>query len=326
MEPPARESVKRINPHLWILGSNVLCSKTAAGEAQPLNTMASWQDGSSTFHLLPRDETFEVTPDQGDSAIDRIKECGTGGGVWRIGSNAICKVKGWAEGRQLEATTISFVRENFADVPVPEVLHSWIDRPFKRTFLIMKRVHAKTLETIWPDLSADQRSNIAEEIARHCSTLAARTSSSYQTVSGCGVLEYWLMGNPPASNPSWLPMTLGPFTFAEWKNYMTEISTEPPPELDGSFYFYHPDLGPTNIMVWADGTGVAAIIDWEAAAYFPRFWVATKPASTWPFYLETATSAERHGWAKLLVSALETKGFVNVDKVYLKWDHAQRIA
>lgn len=324
MEPPARESVKRINPHLWILGSSVICSKTTAGEAQPLNTIASWQDGDSTFHLLPRDQTLLMTPDQGDSAIDRIQECGTGGSVWGIGNNVICKVKGWAEGRQLEATTISFVREVCPDVPVPEVLHSWIDRPFKRSFLIMKRVHAQTLEMIWPHLSADQRSNIADEIARHCSALAAKTSSRYETVSGCGVLEYWLMGPPPASNPTWLPMTLSPLTFEGMKKYMTEISTEPPPEFDGSFSFYHPDLGPTNIMVSDDGTRVAAIIDWEAAAYFPRFWVATKPASTRPFQLESATGAERNAWVKLLVSALEKKGFDNLDTIYLKWDHAKR--
>ncbi|KAL9107638.1 MAG: hypothetical protein Q9187_008399 [Circinaria calcarea] len=323
MEPPARESVKRVDSRLWILGLTMICSKITAREFQPLNSIVSWQDGDSTFYLLPRDQTLRTTLNEGDSAIDRIQECGTGGSVWGIGNEVICKVKSWCEGRQLEATTISFVRENCPDVPVPEVIHSWTDRPLNRTYLILKRVHARTLNTAWPHLSADQRSNIADEIAQHCSILTAITSCRYETVSGFGVLEYSLMGHPPVSNPTWLPMTLGPFSSKEMKNYMTTMSSEPPPELDESFHFYHPDLGPTNILVSDDGNSVATIIDWEAAAYFPRFWVATKPASNWAFRLGSTTDAEKNEWAELLVSALEMKGFNSLDTVYLKWNKAK---
>src|SRR4051812_47848167 len=113
----------------------------------------------------------------------------------------------------------------------------------------------------------------------------ARTSSRYETVSGHGVLEYWLMGRPPASNPTWLPMVLGPFSGSEMKTYMSRISSKPVPEFDESLLLYHPDLGPTNIMLSDNGDKISAIIDWEAAAYFPSFWVATKPASNWAFRL-----------------------------------------
>ena len=323
MEPPARESVKRIDSRLWTLGSTMICSKISAGEIQPLNSITSWQDGDSTFHLVPRDRISRTIPNEGNSAVDRIQECGTGGSLWGIGNEVICKVKGWCEGRQLEATTIDFARRNWPDVLVPQVIYSWIDRHLNRTFLILKRVHARTLNAAWPQLSADQRSNIAEEAAQHCLILAAKTLSRYETVSGSGVLEYSLMEHPPASNPTWLPMTLGPFSCKEMKNYMTTISSEPPPELDGSFHFYHPDLGPTNILVSNDGNSVATIIDWEAAAYFPRFWIATKPVSSWAFRLESTTDAEKNGWAKLLVSALETRGFKSLNTVYLKWNKAK---
>lgn len=156
----------------------------------------------------------------GDSAIDRIQECGTGGAVWGIGNEAICKVKGWSEGWQLEASTIDFVRGNFPSVRLPEVLYSWIDRPINRTFLIMKRVHARTLNAAWPSLSTGQRESIINEMAEHCFTLARKTSSRYESVSRCGVLEYWLMGNPPTSNPTWLPMTLGPLSGPELKEHV----------------------------------------------------------------------------------------------------------
>jgi hypothetical protein len=71
MEPPSRESIKRINPQLWTLGSSLVCAKTNAHGVHPLNTtIVSWQDGNSTFHLLPRDESILTTFSDGDSAID----------------------------------------------------------------------------------------------------------------------------------------------------------------------------------------------------------------------------------------------------------------
>lgn len=275
MEPPARESVKRITSQLWTLGSALMCVKKATQDAQPHNSIVSWQDGDSTFHLLPRDESLLTDLENGDSAIDRIQECGTGGGVWAIGNEAICKVKSWSEGRQLESSTLDFVRENFPSVPLPEVIYSSIDRPFNRTFLVMKRVHARTLNEAWPTLFPGQQQKIANEMAEYCATLAKKTSLNYESAHGFGVFEYWLMGRPPASNPTWLPMTLGPLSGPELKAYMSKISDKPVPHFEDAFPFYHCDLGPTNILVSDDGESVVAIIDWEAAAHFPSFWVAT---------------------------------------------------
>lgn len=179
-------------------------------DAQPHNSIVSWQDGDSTFYLLPRDDSLLTSLANGDSAIDRMQECGTGGGIWAIGNEAICKVKGWSEERQLESSTLDFVRENFPSVPLPEVIYSLIDRPINRTFLIMKRVHARTLNDAWPTLSEGQQQNFVNEMAEYCAALAETASLNYEPAHGFRVLEYWLMGRPPASNPTWLPMTLGP--------------------------------------------------------------------------------------------------------------------
>jgi hypothetical protein len=121
-------------------------------------------------------------------------------------------------------------------------------------------------------------------------------------------------------------MVLGPFPGAEIKVYMSRISSEPVPEFDESLPLplYHPDLGPTNILVSGDGDKVAAIIDWEAAAYFPRFWVATRPASNWAFRLSHPNSgADKNEWSELFVAALEEKGFPSLQMAYTKWNNAK---
>jgi hypothetical protein len=324
MDPPARESVKRINAQLWTLGTKVMCIKVDAEETPPFDSLCSWQETDKTFHLLPFNDTLLPPSAKGDAAIDRIQECGTGGSVWGLGNEAICKVKGWREDRQLEAATIAFVSEHCPSVPLPQVLYSWIDEASNRTFLVMRRVHCRTLNSAWAHLSATQRLNIASEVAQHCATLALNTSLRYETVSHRGVLEYWLMGRPPASNPTWLPMVLGPFTAPEFRAYMAQISSEAVPKFGDSLLLYHPDLGPTNILVSDDGDKVAAIIDWEAAAYFPDFWVATRLATNWAYRLsDLDTDADKNEWSKLFVKALKGEGFDSLDTAYTKWNTAK---
>ncbi len=72
-----------------------------------------------------------------------------------------------------------------------------------------------------------------------------------------------------------------------------------------------------------DGNSVACIIDWEAAAYFPLFWLATKPACSWAFRLGSTAAATNNEWAKLLVHTLEMRGLNNVKAVYMKWFKAE---
>ncbi|TVY50378.1 hypothetical protein LCER1_G009015 [Lachnellula cervina] len=316
------QSVKQLKPQLWTLGSSMICTKADAHDVAPLNSFISWQDGNDTFHILPRDDALLADLNEGDSAIGRIQECGSGGAVWIIGNEVICKVKSWNEERQLEATTIEFVRDNFPSVPLPEVLYSWIDRPFKRTFLILKRVHARTLNIAWPSLSLSQRQNLANEMAGHCLTLAGKKSSRFESVSGRGVLEHWLMGKLPADHPSCMPMTLGPFSGLEMKEYMSKISGAPVPDFDvDALPFFHCDLGPTNILVSNDGDSVAAIIDWESSAYFPDFWVATRPATNWAYRLSepNVDPQDPYEWAKLFSSALVVKGFSCQEEAFRKW-------
>lgn len=89
---------------------------------------------------------------------------------------------------------------------------------------------------------------------------------------------------------------------------MKRASTEPPPDIDALFHFYHADLGPTNIMVSADDGVITAIIDWELAAYHPRVWITTKTVVSSAYWLECATD-EPNLWGEVLGKALEVEGF-----------------
>lgn len=206
----------------------MVCEQLPNTEPRPAGiVLADWHDGDSTFYL--RQRTAHDTS-EGDTEIDRIHLAGTGAAVWCLGGNTICKAKAWREGLQLEDDTIRFVQANAPEVPVPEILFSWIDSDINRTFLVTRRVRGQTLEQAWPQLSAAERASLAKDVARCCVAVAANTSSRFQTVNGCGVRESRFMeygGSAHPSQPSWIPRTLGPFSYDEMQAYMARISTQP---------------------------------------------------------------------------------------------------
>lgn len=317
MDPPIEVSVTRVNPDRWILGSSIICESVEDRKLKPANAIVDWQDGGRTFYLR---ENTDSSTSAGDAEIDIIQHASTRSAIWSIGNNAICKVNAWCEGLELEANTIQFVREHAGEVPVPEVIHTWIDHNLSRTFLITKRVSGRTLQQAWPELSSSNRIQIADDIARYCNTLAMKTSSLYETATGCGVNEERLMEYTPDSHPSYLPRTMGPFTSQAILAHMRRGSIEPPPNIDTDalFHFYNPYLGPVDIMISEEGGHVTGIINWEAGAYFPRFYIATKPAVSWSFWLRCPTD-DRALWGQLLSKALQTKGFESSDTIFTAW-------
>lgn len=188
----------------------------------------------------------------------------------------------------------------------------------------MKRVSGQTLDQAWPRLSSSQRIQIADDIARYCATLATKTASLFETVSGCGVNESRLSQYDHPSLPTWFRSIIGPFSLDAMVAYMKRIFTQPPPDIDAPFQFYHADLGPTNIMISGDGSVVTAIIDWESGAYYPRFWIATKPIASSVYWLECPTDDPKL-WGKLLGEALKANDFQPSDKIWLSWYSAIKL-
>lgn len=77
-------------------------------------------------------------------------------------------------------------------------------------------------------------------------------------------------------------------------------------------------------MVSDDGC-LSAIIDWESAAYCPRFWLATKRLISWAFSLDCGDGEDRRLWTKVLAQGLETRGgFQPQEEAYSLWHGAAR--
>ncbi|KAJ4306559.1 hypothetical protein N0V88_001363 [Collariella sp. IMI 366227] len=167
-----------------------------------------------------------------------------------------------------EAMVMRFIKEN-TTIPVPEVISSDFDR------VTMEYVEGQTLRQAWPVLTTEERTNILIELRGYIAQLRAlekRDDVSIGRLDGSGV-----------ELPSIIPRAGGPFTTtAEFHHWLVR----PPKRLDQqSMYwdqitrqlagdypivFTHGDIAARNILV-RDGR-IAAIIDWEYAGWFPKYW------------------------------------------------------
>ena len=231
--------------------------------------------------------------------------------VWTIGKQAFCKVKVWNPAMEAEDKTIAFVKKIAPQIPTPEVIYSWTDQ--ERSFLILRRMEGSTLRDAWTSLSPSQRDSAITTIARYCNILAQNTSQRLGSISGKPVLEPYLAS--PGSD------LLGSSTYKECAGYFT-VSSGECPTLGRVFHFYHPDLGPGNIII-SDGR-IAGIIDWEAAGYYPRFWIATKPSvSPGLDFCPPIAGFDDFDWRKRLRIALETWGYPQASEWYMKWRNSR---
>jgi len=291
-----------------MLGSSKICER--ASTTNPSNTITSWEDGEEgTFYLRERVETDPSLPEN-SIATGLVHQGGTSAAVWNIGTSAFCKVKAWCEGLEPEDDTIRFVARNAPGIPLPELVYSWVDHDWNRSFLILKRVRGQTLQDAWPQLSPPQTSQIASQVAQYCSELAGITSVTFESATGRGVLEPYLTAaaSEPPSHPSWKPRPLGPFSLEDLNSYLLRQSITHYPAIGLSLHFYHADLGPGNIMVSDEGN-IEGILDWESAGFYPRWWIASKPMLSAGFYLNSTEGTKWDAWRDLLGSMLKKEGF-----------------
>lgn len=289
-----------------------LCKKFASGQAE--NPIVTWKDEDGDYCLV--ESQFRESHSSEALSEGLIYQAGMSSAVWTIGSHAICKVKTWCEGMELESSTLAFIANKFPHIPSPHVIHSWLDKKLNRSFLILRRIQGQTLERAWPSLTPDQKEQAASTVAQYCHDLAGVTSQNIQSATGCGVLEPFLNVRAEETHPTWKPRLLGPLSRTVTEKYLRRISTLPTPLIGNEFHFYHADLGPTNIILSDDGF-VKGILDWESAGFYPRFWISLKPYRSPGFNLD-APNDSRYAWADLLISKLSDMGFA-LDPEYVTW-------
>ena len=192
-----------------------------------------------------------------------------------------------------EGDAMRLVRDRAPAIPVPELIHFWVDEEWERYFLIQRRIRGETLDRAWWKLTEEEKRGVAKEIAFAIVTMAAITAPRYQGPDGKAFACDWFRCREP-DEEVWGPRLSdypGPFTAEEFREYLRRSSDGvEPPEIGSEFHFYHSDLGPANIILAGmetaeDGgsnedrkkerhVSVAAILDWETAGFHPKFWIA----------------------------------------------------
>ncbi|KAF1363993.1 hypothetical protein EJ07DRAFT_152058 [Lizonia empirigonia] len=256
-----------------------------AVEGVPTDALANWEDKAGITYCIRKSPAVEDAPPQSANGLHH--QAGTSAAVWNIG-RVFIKVKAWRYGMQSESDTIRFVNDH-TEIPTPVVIYSWVD---------LQDNHSQA--------------HLAQKVAKYCKALSSATSNKLQTSDGKGVVEPFLTSRPHPNEPSWKPQFLGPYTAEELSAYLGGHSLV---ESASKFLYYHADLGPKNIMV-DDREEIVAVLDWESAAFYPPFWLGTKPMESPGFRL---SAGDRNAWAISLTAALEKEGFAQDREKFLLW-------
>ena len=332
LDPPIHHSIALIDPDQWVMGSMMLCKKVVG--AVPEDAITTWEDGSSSFYLCPKPlpgTTGLTFP--GDLDAGRFYTARRSTAIYNISPNVICKVCSWIEGMQSEAANILFAQKNAPTIPVPSVIHYWVDRSWHRSFFLMRRVSGEPLYDAWPRLSKHEIQQIATEVASYAEILAKFTSPRVETLDGYGINnENWLLGGGEKPRLEWHPIAHPPYTRDALMPYLTErfLGEAPPDPLD-KFFFYHDDMQPGNIIVTipsnsAESTRLSAIIDWETAGFYPYWWISTKPYTCPVFCMYTEQGEADYTWMEFLGKALDYALPFPQDYAWIERYHQKEIA
>ena len=287
-EPAMERSVWQTGIGSWAIGSSMRC-ESFTDSRKPEDAIAAWKDADGVDYCLrPQDPPLEQS------------ECGPGDKpfffrhwssvLFEVGRDILVKVKysppGWYS---VEGDALNLIRSRTPEVPVPECIHFGIDRKWNRSFLIMPRIQGVTLDDIWWSLSQPEQEWVACELAEYQVTVARSiTSDVFKGVNGDAYKSVYFTSRDIRigvwdCDPGAIQ---GPLTPEQLREQMSELSGgEEIPDLGTVFHLFHNDLGPENVLISVgehDSEGerevhVAAIIDWDRAAFVPDWWLTLYP-------------------------------------------------
>ncbi|GLA56069.1 hypothetical protein AnigIFM63604_004246 [Aspergillus niger] len=193
-------------------------------------------------------------------------------GVWSLGSNLILKDRG-ASLPTFEVPNIQFVQEKTC-IPVPTIIESWEED--EHTLILMKRIAGEPLNKAWPNLSMNEKENIARQTAEYLLQLRNLQSDTMQALGGRPIYSNFLFLDKVPELPHG-PLVSDDELWAEMERGLQEnvpeavrsrLRSRMPPA--APYTFTHGDLTNVNIMV--ENGSLTGIIDWEMAGFYPVWW------------------------------------------------------
>ncbi|KAE8394998.1 kinase-like domain-containing protein [Aspergillus alliaceus] len=175
-------------------------------------------------------------------------------------------VKYGADVTVVEARTQMMLHEYLKDqVPIPTVF-AWAEDG-GQVFIYMSLIDGETLQERWSDMNENERQSVCKELRHMVKAWRALEQDSHSHYIGSlGRLplnEIFLSSHPELTGPFQGANAVQKFQDA----CGIEIGEEVP------IVFTHDDFVPPNILLSpGPNPGVAAIIDWGQAGWYPAYW------------------------------------------------------
>ena len=295
----------------WAIGVHKICERLYDG-LTPEDAEAVWTDEDQVrFCIRPRPAT--MAPDYNEERLAspmQVSGCTENWSttIFRIGRGVLVKAK-WIgfRGRAAEPAAMQLIRREAPSVPVPSVLHHWEDLEWFCYFTVMREVHGVSMFHVWYGLDEEHRKRLVKEIAHYLKIVGDISSRHAVTADGEPLADNILVspggGYSKQIKP---PRAPGPFTAQELYGHVKAKASAKnkklklPSNWGNQLYFCHMDTKPGHFII-SDGhplpprdeqglisfsperqahLRVVGIIDWERAAFYPRFMV-TYQLSGW---------------------------------------------
>lgn len=317
MEPAVETSVKLVAPGKWVLGHSVMIEVVDTNDDANdsiQSATSTWKIGDQTYRVYRGEYEKEWKVGQ---QLPKFHVQSLGRILHLLGENLVCKVAAWSPIKPLEAESMQFIQENVPSIRIPKVYYSFIDAEWERSYLVMERIHGKTLEEAWDDLSIEQIHRAVGEIVEIVIGLAnCDEAAELRAPGGQGVSDDWLLApnyEQREQLPKWLwPIPHPPMNIEQLSAHLRKTSYPERHTInefrvewlnDEGFRLAHGDLSPKNIII-ADFSPqdedtqpqiVKGILDWEHAGYRPLWYLWFQPLISKDFNIENLAQPYAEG-------------------------------